>query len=262
MNKEDQMLSASLADKARQCERRGMPVHSGFLAPAEVNFAESFCIAQKVRFKLDGGYVDAERRVCIFLPGPDHYGYLEGDFRDGCLPDEDDPLAVIRIEALKQGRELTHRDYLGAILGLGVQRSVVGDIIVRENSADIVVVKEMAEFFEMNLTAVGRSEVSVSIRGREVLSAAEQRTEQFRDTVASLRLDSICASAFRLARGKAQEAIRQGLVSINGRQCLKPDAEVSEKDKISLRGKGKAILSEIGGRTRKDRIAIIIDRLR
>lgn len=322
MNKEDQMLSALLADKQRLCEKRGIPTFSGFLSPAEVNFAEGFCIAQKARFVLDGGYEDAERRICVFLPEFDYYDYpedrqvrspnmIEGDrssnleaddsrssflvteggwssdssaengrsgsllIKDGRpnnlmtgndrpegLWSENDPLAVLRIVSAKHGRELTHRDYLGAVLGLGVQRSVVGDIIVIENGADIVILKEMAEFFELNLTAVGRAEVSVSVCGRDILAAAEQKTERLRDTVASLRLDSICASAFRLARGRAQEAIRQGLVSVNGRQCLKPDAEVAETDRISFRGKGKAILSEVGGRTRKDRIAIIIDRLK
>ena len=251
VNKDDQMLSAELRDKLRQCERRGMPTHSGFLTPAEVNLAESFCIAQKACFRLDGGYEDAERRICIFMPEPDEPGLAE-----------DDPLAVLRINAPKQGRELTHRDYLGAILGLGVQRSVIGDIIVREDGADAVILKEMAGFFEMDLASVGRTEVSVSICGREVLRAAEQKTEQIRDAVASLRLDSICAGAFRLARGKAQEAIRQGLVSVNGRQCLKPDAEVSENDRISFRGKGKAILSQIGSRTRKDRIAVTIEKFK
>ena len=270
-----------------------MSTHSGFLAPAEVNFAESFCIAQKALFRLDGGYEDSERRICIFLPESDvggHYaGYRStgslhsgddgagryfakgretGNGTDGVddtarlLLPENDPLAVLCIEVPKHGRGLTHRDYLGAILGLGVKRSVIGDIIVREGGADVVILKEMAEFFERDLASVGRYEVSVSVCGREVLSAAEQKTERIRDTVASLRLDSICAGAFRLARGKAQEAIRQGLVSINGRQCLKPDTEVSENDRISLRGKGKAILSEIGSRTRKDRITVIIDRLK
>ena len=216
-----------------------------------------------MKYLFYGGYEDAERRICIFLPEPDEESkFFSKHEKDSFSPADNDPLAVIRIEAPKHGRELTHRDYLGAMLGLGVQRNVIGDIIVREGGADAVVLKEMAEFFELNLTGVGRSEVSVSVCGREVLKTAEQRTETIRDTVASLRLDSICASAFRLARGKAQEAIHQGLVSINGRQCLKPDAEVSEKDRISFRGKGKVILSEIGNRTRKDRIAVIIERLK
>ena len=265
MNKEDQILSATLRDKLRQCENKNIMTHSGFLSPAEVNLAESFCIAQKARFALDGGYPDAERRVCIFLPDWLEWN-MEPDSAEGteedAASDPNDPLAVLHVEVPKGSRELTHRDYMGSILGLGVQRSVVGDIIVGENCADIVILKDMAEFFEMNLTSVGRASASVTVCGRDALSEAEQKTEQIRDTVASARLDSICASAFRLARGKAQEAVKQGLVSINGRQCLKPDAELSEGDRISFRGKGKAILTEVGGRTRKDRITIIIERLK
>ena len=86
----------------------------------------------------------------------------------------------------------------------------------------------------------------------------QQLTKEIRDTVASLRLDSLCASAFRMARGKAQDAIKAGLVSVNGRQCLKPDTELSEGDRISCRGKGRAVLADVGGRTRKDRITVVL----
>ena len=93
MNKDDQMLSAELRDKLRQCERRGMPTHCGFLAPAEVNFAESFCIAQKALFRLDGGYEDAERRICIFLPESDVGGHYAGYRSTGNGTDGEDDTA-------------------------------------------------------------------------------------------------------------------------------------------------------------------------
>ena len=80
------------------------------------------------------------------------------------------------------------------------------------------------------------------------------------DTVASLRLDNVTASAFSLSRAKAAEAIRGGIVFVNSAQCEKPDMQVTEGDKLVLRGKGKAYLRQVGGRTRKDRIAIIIER--
>ena len=145
-------------------------------------------------------------------------------------------------------------------MGLGIERSVVGDILVREDGADAVVLSDMADYLAQNLTSVGMAAASCSVLDISELITGQQRTEDIRDTVASLRLDSICASAFRAARGKAQDAIRAGLVSVNGRQVLKPDTELSEGDRISLRGKGKAALKEVGGRTRKDRISVIITR--
>ena len=186
MTREDQIFTAMLRDKLKQCESRDIPTHTGFLTPAEVNLAERFCISEKARFVLDGGHEDAERRVCVFLPE--------------WMDQSDDMLSVLHVTAPKQGRMLTHRDYMGAVLGLGVQRSVVGDILVREDGADIVILKEMSGFFELNFTSVGRASVSVSVCGTDVLSNPEQNTETLRDTVASLRLDSICASAFKLAR--------------------------------------------------------------
>ena len=167
---------------------------------------------------------------------------------------------MLKLSVPKGSKPLTHRDYLGSLLGLGVERSVAGDILVRENGADIIVLKEMAEYLAQNLIQVGRAEVSAKVCGLDALDFGEQRTEEYTDTVASLRLDSVAASAFRMARGKAQEFIKQGLVSVNGRQILKADAEVSEGDRISMRGKGKAILSQVGGKSRKDRIVVTITR--
>lgn len=264
MNKEEQILSAILQDKYRQCENRGIPTHTGFLTPAEVSFAEAFCIKEKARFVLAGGTEDAERRICVFFPAGYDPDWLA---KDAAVKDRTAEelaaeafLCVLKISVPKGSKPLTHRDYLGSLLGLGVERSVAGDIFVRENGADIIVLREIADYLAQNLTSVGRAEVSARTAELSELDPGEQKTEEFRDTVASLRLDSVAASAFRSARGRAQEAIRQGLVFVNGRQVLKPDFELSEGDRISVRGKGKAVLSEVGGRTRKDRISINITR--
>ncbi len=276
MNKEEQILSAILQDKYRQCENRGIPTHTGFLTPAEVSFAEAFCIKEKARFVLAGGTEDAERRICVFFPAGYDPAWLA---KDAAVKDKTAEelaaeafLCVLKLSVPKGSKPLTHRDYLGSLLGLGVERSVAGDILVRSEAcraagpgsegagADIIVLREMADYLTQNLTSVGRAEVSARIAELSELDLGEQKTEEFRDTVASLRLDSVAASAFRSARGRAQEAIRQGLVFVNGRQVLKPDFELSEGDRISVRGKGKAILSEVGGRTRKDRITITVIR--
>lgn len=197
---------------------------------------------------LYGGYEDAERRVMVFLP----------DYFDA-LPAEDDPLALLRVRIPKGSRELTHRDYLGSILALGVDRSVVGDILVRPDGADIVVLASMAEFFRMNYTQAGRASLSAEILPVCELASAEIHTTFKKDTVASLRLDNIVSSAFDLSRAKAQEAVKGGIVFVNGFVCEKPDASVAEGDKLVLRGKGKVVLAEIGKTTRKDRIFITLE---
>ena len=266
MNKEEQILSATIRDRLRLAEKRGIPTHTGFLSPAEAAVAEDAC--RGASYLLTGGYEDAERRICVLLPQDREEQTGQGADREAGLASSF--LCVLRVSVPKGSKPLTHRDYLGALLGLGVERSVAGDILVRREDpdggrtacagADIIVLQEMAEYLAQNLTSVGRYEVSTGVHELSELDQGQQHTEQYRDTVASLRLDSIAASAFRLARGKAQEAIRMGLVSVNGRQALKPDMELSEGDRISLRGKGKAVLSEVGGRTRKDRIAVTMIR--
>ena len=260
MNKEDQILSAILRDKFRLCEKRGVPTWTDFLTPAETALADDICrglcAGSDVSYSLEGGYEDAERNVCIFRP-------LDGwtDAAAGSGPSgETGPFKVVRISIPKGSPKLTHRDYLGALLGLGEQRSVMGDILVRPDGADAVVLGSMADYIAQNLDSVGRASASCEVLDIAELRTGEQRTEEMHGTVASLRLDSVASEAFRSSRGRAQEAVRAGLVSVNGRQCLKPDRELAEGDRISVRGKGKAVLKEVGGRTRKDRIAVTITR--
>ena len=241
-----EIWQAALEDKLRQCEERSMLTSTAFLDPAQCAAAER--LFSHAKHLLYGGYDDAERRVMVFLP----------DYFDA-LPAEDDPLALLRVSIPKGSRELTHRDYLGSILALGVDRSVVGDILVRPDGADIIVLAGMADYFLSNYVQAGRTSLSVSRQPISELLFSETVIKSKKDTVASLRLDNIVSSAFDLSRAKAQEAIKGGLVFADSLQCCKPDAAVREGEKIVLRGKGKAILSEIGKTTRKDRIFITLD---
>lgn len=232
-----------------------------FLTQAEAAEAEDvcrgLCAGTDVEWSLEGGYGDAERRICVLCPKDpwDDGADAAGDMSEG---GPSGPICVLRISIPKGSPKLTHRDYMGSLLGLGIERHVTGDILVREDGADAVVLSDMAEYIAQNLTSVGRASVSCEVLDITRLTVGQQLTKEIRDTVASLRLDSVCASAFRTARGKAQDAIKAGLVSVNGRQCLKPDTELSEGDRISCRGKGRAVIAEVGGRTRKDRITITL----
>ncbi|MBQ4505893.1 MAG: RNA-binding protein [Firmicutes bacterium] len=252
MQEEDRLLLAQIEDRIRSCQDQYALTHTAFLDMRQAALAEKLARDLKARFSLFGGYDDAERRIMAFLPDyMDEAQLAEGD---------DCPLSLLKVSSPKGSRQLTHRDYLGSILGLGIKREVVGDIIVRPDGADILILREMEDFLLSEYTKAGRNNLTVRTAPLSELDLGEIRTEDAHDTVASLRLDSVVGSAFRLARGKAQEAVRAGLVYKNGMQCLKPDAEVSEGDKIVLRGKGKAVLKEIGGMSRKDRINITITR--
>lgn len=251
-SKEDKMLLAAAEDKLQQCARQYMVTNTGFLdlrqrALVESRLRELGRSNQDVSWTFFGGYEDAERTIAIFLPD---YAVLE----------ESHPLTVIRAQAPSGGRKLTHRDYLGSLTGLGIKREMVGDILTGETGADIIVLEEIRDFLLFNYGKAGRTSLQLEAVPLQELRVPEVRTVMQKDTVASLRLDNVIASAFSLSRAKACEAIRSGLVFVNSMQAEKTDFQVKEGDKLVLRGKGKAFLREVGQRTRKDRIFIVTER--
>lgn len=254
----DELLIAKLEDKINQASDRYMIVAGDFIDTHQRKVAEDFVRSRKlpVRAMFYGGYEDAERCMPVFLPD---YVEMDGE----TVPEEvRDLLRIIRVSVPKGGRQLSHRDYLGSLLALGLDREVTGDILVRKaddrsgGGADIIVQAEIADFIELNYDKAGRTSLKVETLPIDSLDTGSISIEQKQDTVASLRLDSICASAFGLSRAKAAEAIRRGIVSVNSVEALKVDMEIHEKDKIVMRGKGKTVLDEIGGTSRKDRIRI------
>ncbi len=257
--KEDQMLLARMEDLQRLAGDRYMIMAGDFLDAHQRKLAEQYLRSGRngdVQAVFYGGYPEAERCMPVFLPD-----YITGDVMDEELRAL---LRVIRVRAPGGGRALTHRDYLGSLLALGIDRSVTGDILVRSTDsplgpgADIIVEAEIADFIKLNYDKAGRTSLEVEILPIDQLFIEPVRTEERHDTVASLRLDSIVASAFRLSRANAGEAVRRGLVSVNSVEVLKVDATVEEGDRIVLRGKGKVRLTEVGDPTRKDRLRITI----
>lgn len=247
MTKEDKLLLAGIEDKIAQCLENYMVTYTGFLDMRQRTLAENLCRHHKgLKYIFYGGYEDAERRIGAFLPD---YAELE----------DDNPLALLRI-AQKGYKELSHRDYLGSLTALGIKREVVGDILVSANGADVVVTKEMGQFLLLNYEKAGRVSLSVELLPIGDLIVPEGRFEERRDTVASLRLDNMIASAFSMSRTRAAEAIKEGLVYVNGCQNTKGDAGVKEGDKLVLRGKGKVLLDEIAGVTKKERIVVKMKR--
>lgn len=251
LTKEDKMLLANAEDKYDQCSQQYRITYTNFLDLRQRSLIEKYWREMNrggsdVRLEFYGGYDDAERTVAAFLPD---YAQVS-----------DCPLCVIRIKTPAGGRKLTHRDYLGSLTGLGLKREMTGDILTVENGADIIVLEEVKNFILLNYSKAGRASLTPEAVELSELIIPEKKTVLVKDTVASLRLDNIISSAFQLSRAKAADAIRTGIVFVNSMQCEKPDMQVDEGAKLVLRGKGKAYLREVGGRTRKDRIAILVER--
>ncbi|MBQ4186357.1 MAG: RNA-binding protein, partial [Firmicutes bacterium] len=160
----------------------------------------------------------------------------------------------------RSGRALSHSDYLGALTGLGLKRTVIGDILVRDDGADIIVLTDIADFLMNTFASAGRSHLSLERLPIEALKLPERTVTEIHDTVASLRLDALLAAAFRLPRGKAADAIRQGLVFVDHLEATKADMSVEEGAELVIRHKGKVRLAAVGGRSRKDRINVTFEK--
>lgn len=247
----DELVISRITDRIAQARDGYYATATGFLDSHEQALARRVSRSQLssgVTMTLYGGYEEAERRLAIMVP------------EDWYTDDFSELLTVVRVDASRGSRPLTHRDYLGSILGLGLDRSVIGDILVRPDGADIIVTSDIADFLLSEYSQVGRAEVRTSLVSLDALIMPELRRETVKDTVPSLRLDNIVSSAFKLSRANAVTAIRSGLVSVDHVETTKPDARIEEGSTLVLKGKGKAILKEIGGESKKGRIWIIVER--
>ncbi|MBK5262691.1 MAG: RNA-binding protein [Peptostreptococcaceae bacterium] len=247
MEKADKILLAMLQDKIDQSYKTCITTNTGFLDVRQKNLVNSYCKKIKgLSYEFYGGYEEAERCICMIS--------LEDE-------SEREQLAALRI--VKSGtKALTHRDYMGSILGLGIKRELVGDILVHADGADIIILKELADFFVCNYEKAGSTPIKVEIISTNEVKTSEENVEEIRQSVSSLRLDNMISSVFKLSRSNAVEAINGGLVYINGQQVTKPDKTLNKGDKLVLRGKGKAILQDVLGSSKKDKTVILIKKFK
>ena len=246
---EDRLLLAKLWDKVNAGIRKNIPAHTGFLSPREQALA-GFLFGSQDGLFLFGGYEDAERKMYVYLPD-----YMEESF----LFSEGSPVICLRAVFYKDDHP-NHRDFLGALMGCGITRESIGDILVSENSCDFFVTEEIAEYILQNFDKAGRTSLQISTIPLDQVSLPEQSFSEIKDTVASVRLDSIISSGFRISRTAAAEYILAGKVALDGLPCEKPDKTISEDTKISVRGLGKLKLAQIGHTTKKGRISVTIHR--
>ena len=185
--------------------------------------------------------------------------YLPDYLDESALTDEDSPLQCLRA-TFYEGDTPSHRDFLGALMGAGIGRETVGDICVGKGYCDFFVTAEIAPYVLQNFLSAGRTHLQLSRIALRDVQIADPEVKQIRDTVASLRLDSIISSGFRIGRSLAAQHITAGKAAIDGLPCEKPDKPIAEGMKISLRGLGKIKIHSVNGQTKKDRIWVVIHR--
>lgn len=237
-------------DKMESAQRKQSPECTAFLSPRERMTAEQMLrAAGSGSFVSLGGYGDAERRTLLFLPD-----WMEPEF---IQPEEF--IALLRCTWFREDT-LTHRDFLGSLMGMGVRRDTVGDILVGDGSCDLVVLPTVAGFLKDSLQSAGRVRLRVEQIALSELRVPKQERKVIRDTVAALRLDSVLAVGFSISRSKAAELIASGRCAVNWQETTKSDLAVKEGDVLSCRGLGKCRLGEVGGLSRKGRINITMER--
>lgn len=250
-DEETRLILARALDKLDMAQRRGVPAHTPFLSPAQRAAVDGLIHAcGNPRHLFHGGYEGAERTVCVFLPD-----WLEEED----WPAGEHPLTALQLSA-PAGASLSHRDWLGSILGLGLTREKLGDLLVEENRCQAIVLAETAEIVRSQLDKAGRWPVKAAPLALEELKAPARTVKLIRDTFATLRLDAVAAAGFSLPRSKAAALISSGRVSLNHVECTKPDRLVAEGDVITCRGSGKCVVARINGQSKKGRIMAELER--
>lgn len=243
---EDRVLLARLWDKINSGISRNILAATAFLSPREQEMAR-FLFGNADGLQFWGGYENAQRKMLIYLPD-----YLAE------IP-EDDPITCLKA-TFYAGDTLSHRDFLGALMGFGIDRGCVGDICAETGLCHFFVSADIAPHLLRDFDKAGRTALRLSTVPLSQFSSPEEKTEILSDTVPSLRLDCIVSSGFRISRSLADTYIRAGKAAIDGLPCEKPDRAVSQGAAISVRGLGKIRLTEVGNRSKKDRIFIKIEK--
>ena len=246
---EERMLLSKVWDKIDAGMRRNIIANTGFLSPSEQVLCQ-YLFGNTPGLFAFGGYSDAERKMLVYLPD-----YLD----ETALTADDSPICCLRA-VFYEADSLSHRDFLGALMGSGIDRSCIGDICVGKGSCDFFVTTQIAPYILQNFLSAGRTKLSIAAIPLLDAAIPEPDTKEIRDTVASVRLDSIISSGFRISRGLAAQLITAGKASIDGLPCEKADKAVPEGAKISLRGYGKLKLVKADGLTKKGRIPVVIHR--
>ena len=244
---DEDRLKKRFAELAALARKQNIYYYTDFLTPSEA--ADARAMTPDREFRAFGGTADCER-VMVRFGDPEQTGY-----------EEPFPLAVLKIEPLnrKFAEKLTHRDFLGALMHLGLERDIFGDILVRESAAYVFITERMASYVCDELTQVRHTQVRAEILN-EVPEEARPSLQPEQIIAASLRLDIVIAKVWHLSRTKAKELFPAGAVQTGGRVTEKESAVLREGDVISVRGYGKFRYAGQTGTTKKGSVILQIEK--
>ncbi|MCD8179937.1 MAG: YlmH/Sll1252 family protein [Firmicutes bacterium] len=248
MNTDAKLLTAKINDLFTLCDKHCEPKFSGFLDGGEIAYIED-----EIRFPYGyntlvfGGYDGAERAMLGVFP----------EWQEART--EDFPLCAARFDAPKF-RALGHRDYLGTLMSLGIDRSKTGDILTDEDGAYVFVCADIAEYVVRNINKIANIGVKGHIVDMESFVPPEIKTSERMCVCASLRLDAVVAAALKLSRSDTEKLISGGCVKVNHRETLDRSKRINTGDLLSVRNHGRFILKNTGNTTGKGRLHITVEK--
>lgn len=244
---EEKLLIARAEDTVRLCEKQYSLKFIGFLTPAE-----AACVKRNVRCAdcetvFYGGYDGAERTLFVALP----------EYAD--MSECEELLSVLEVSG-RGINGINHRDCLGSLMGLGIRREKIGDILVYDDRCIIFAVSDIADYIISDLKKIGN--IGVKIRKAKIgeIEIPERRTEKIFATVAAMRLDAITAAALKTSRSKAMPYITGGRVNVNWTEVCEPSHRIKEGDVFSVRGAGRFRVAAENGETKKGRVSVEIEK--
>ena len=234
-----------LIDKANTCLKNYEAKSTEFMNPFEIKNAMDIINSESdLKYHSDGGYEGAERSVLSIFPFYMEYEDIEA------------PIKFIQIDGNFKFRNVSHKDYLGSILGLGIKREKIGDILIHDDFCQVVVSSDICDYIVMNLTKVATNTVRVKEINREDLKTSEKKYKDISFTVSSDRLDCVISGIYNISRQESLKYINAERVHLNYEKITSASKTVSSGDLISVRGKGRSEVVEIGGETRKGRTRV------
>ena len=246
---ETEIMLAKVLDKVEKALQRHEPQVTNFLNPRQFYLAEEVLNnISNLKFYKYGGYKKAERNRLVFVPD-----YYMEDLIES-------PIVLLDIKGQFKFQRVEHGDFLGAILGTGIKREMVGDLILYEQGCQAIIADEIKDFLLLNLEQVHQIGVELSEISFARLKKEPERIKEIRDTVASLRLDSVASSGFSTSRTRMSKIIEAGKVKVNWKVVKDPSYFLDEQDLISIRGWGRVEIDEFLGKSRKGRLKIKLKR--
>ena len=229
-------------EKYKLAYEKDIPVFTNsFLSPNLWSFFQENCRNEKLKFEVNGIFDEAERRMISFN------NIYEIPF----------PIIVIEIKNKSNFSSLQHKDYLGAIMSLGIERDKLGDLVLIENSCYIPVIEEISSYIISNLDQIGRSPVEIKII-EDLNKVPSLEFEEIIINVQSLRVDSVVAKLVNASRSKGVELIDSGKVLLNYVKSKDKSQEVKFNDRITIRGTGKFIIGNLVGDTKSGKHKILV----